>query len=94
LDNNSPASLLDAICSRLRPETVPAIRATIETAIAEQCGDQPDPAAVVRFLEDIRLAQSLSGADIDYAQHYTQLHRTGEAFMRLIQTVNAAKSKE
>ena len=57
MDNNT---LLDAICSRLRPEKVAAIRAAIEDALARQFGDQSDPAAVTRFLDDIRVAQAMS----------------------------------
>lgn len=90
MDNNTPASLLDAICSRLRPDAAPAVRAAIETAVTEQLGPTPGQAEVVRFLEDIRPARSLPAADLTYAQHYTQLHRTGEAFMHLIQAVKAA----
>ena len=90
MDNNTPASLLDAICARLRPDAAPTVRTAIETAVTEQLGPSPDQADVVRFLEDVRLAQSLPAADLTYAQHYTQLHRTGEAFMRLIQAVKAA----
>jgi len=87
LDNNT---LLDAICSRLRPEKVAAIRAAIEDALARQFGDQSDPAAVTRFLDDIRVAQAMSGIDIDYAEHYTQMHKAGVDFMALIQAVKAA----
>ncbi|MGD9610924.1 MAG: hypothetical protein AB7U59_16085 [Desulfovibrionaceae bacterium] len=87
MDNNT---LLDAICSRLRPEKAAAIRAAIEDAIASQLGDQPDPAAVARFLDDIRVAQAMSGIDIDYAEHYTQMHKAGVDFMALVQAVKAA----
>jgi hypothetical protein len=84
------AAILDAICSRLRPETVAAIRADIEAAILGQFGQTPDATEVVRFLDDIRVAQSMSGIDIDYAEHYTHMHKAGVDFMRLIQAVKAA----
>jgi hypothetical protein len=87
LDNN-PA--LDAIMARLRPEKAEAIRALIKGAIARQFGENPDPADVGRFLDDIRVAQSMSGIDIDYAEHYTHMHQAGVDFMRLVQTVKAA----
>jgi formate-dependent nitrite reductase cytochrome c552 subunit len=87
LDNNTP---LDAILARLRPEKVAAIRAAIEDAIARQFGDQPDPAEITRFLDDIRVAQAMSGIDIDYAEHYTHMHKAGVDFMALIQAVKAA----
>lgn len=86
--DSSPA--LDAVCARLRPETVADIRARILAAIARQFGDDPDPAAVDRFLADIRLAQSMSGIDMDYAEHYAQLHQAGLDFMALVQAVKAA----
>ncbi len=87
MDNNAA---LDAICSRLRPEKVETIRALILDAIRRQFGDTPDPAAVRRFLDDIRVAQAMSGIDIDYAEHYTHMHQAGEDFMRLAQAVKAA----
>jgi len=87
LDNNT---LLDVICSRLRPETVSDIKARIRAAIASQFGEQPDPADVARFLDDIRVAQAMSGIDIDYAEHYTQMHKAGVDFMTLVQAVKAA----
>lgn len=99
MDNNQPASprldaqstaSLDAICARLRPETIPAVRASIEDAITSQFGNAPDPAQIARFLDDIRVAQAMSGIDIDYAEHYTQMHKAGVDFMRLIQAVKAA----
>lgn len=88
MDSNLP--VLDAICARLRPETVPDIRARILAAIARQFGDTPDPAALDRFLADIRLAQAMSGIDMDYAEHYAQLHQAGLDFMALVQAVKAA----
>jgi hypothetical protein len=88
LDNDNPA--LAAILARLRPETVPAIRARIEDAIARQFGETPDPAALTRFLEDIRIAQAMSGIDMDYARHYTEMHQAGVDFMALVQAVKAA----
>ena len=88
MDSNSPA--LDAVCARLRPEAVPDIKARILSAIARQFGDSPDPAAVDRFLADIRLAQSMSGIDMDYAEHYTHMHDAGVDFMALVQAVKAA----
>jgi hypothetical protein len=84
------STLLDAICARLRPESAPTIRARIETALVRQFGDSPDPDAVTRFLEDIRLAQVMSGIDMDYAEHYTQMHKAGVDFMALAQAVKAA----
>ncbi|MEA4857499.1 MAG: hypothetical protein AAGU21_04790 [Solidesulfovibrio sp.] len=87
MDNN-PA--LAAILARLRPEKTAPVRALILDAIARQFGDDPDPAAVTRFLDDIRVAQSMSGIDIDYAEHYTHMHQAGVDFMRLVQTVKAA----
>jgi hypothetical protein len=87
LDNNPT---LDAILARLRPEKADAIRALILDAIARQCGDSPDPSDVSRFLDDIRVAQSMSGIDIDYAEHYTHMHQAGVDFMRLVQAVKAA----
>ena len=84
------AQTLDAILSRLRPGTVQAVRAAILDAIGRQFGPEPDPAAVARFLDDIRVAQSMSGIDIDYAEHYTHMHQAGVDFMRLIQAVKAA----
>lgn len=88
MDNSTPA--LDAILSRLRPDAAPAVRAAIEDAISRQFGPEPDPAAVARFLDDIRVAQSMSGIDIDYAEHYTHMHDAGVDFMRLVQAVKAA----
>lgn len=88
MDNEHPA--LTAILARLRPETVPAIKARIEAAITEQFGASPDPEAVTRFLEDIRLAQAMSGIDMDYARHYTEMHKAGVDFMTLAQAVKAA----
>jgi len=100
LDNNAVAKApvldaasaraLDAVCSRLRPEAVPAIRAAIGEAILRQFGDSPDPVACARFLDDIRVAQAMSGIDIDYAEHYTHMHDAGVDFMRLVQAVKAA----
>ncbi len=99
MDNNAPASptrdpaaarTLDAILARLRPDQVATIRALIEDAVARQCGPEPDPATVARFLDDIRVAQAMSGIDIDYAEHYTHMHDAGVDFMRLIQQVKAA----
>ena len=87
MDNN-PA--LDAILARLRPEKVDAIRTLLLDAIARQFGDSPEPAALARFLDDIRVAQSMSGIDIDYAEHYTHMHQAGVDFMRLVQAVKAA----
>jgi hypothetical protein len=87
LDNN-PA--LDAILARLLPEKADAIRALILDAVARQFGENPDPAALARFLDDIRVAQSMSGIDIDYAEHYTHMHQAGVDFMRLVQDVKAA----
>ncbi|WP_428563172.1 MAG: hypothetical protein ACP59X_23315 [Solidesulfovibrio sp. DCME] len=87
MDNN-PA--LAAILARLRPDKAEAVRALVLDAIARQFGDSPDPAAVTRFLDDIRVAQSMSGIDIDYAEHYTHMHQAGVDFMRLVQTVKAA----
>ncbi|EHJ48495.1 hypothetical protein DFW101_2491 [Solidesulfovibrio carbinoliphilus subsp. oakridgensis] len=84
------AQTLDAILSRLRPDTVPAVRAAIKDAIGRQFGPEPDPATLARFLDDIRVAQSMSGIDIDYAEHYTHMHDAGVEFMRLIQAVKAA----
>jgi hypothetical protein len=81
---------LAAILAHLRPETVPDITARIEQAIARQFGDAPDPAAVLRFLKDIQLAQSMSGIDMDYARHYTEMHQHGVDFMALVQAVKAA----
>ena len=81
---------LDAILARLRPEKIEAIRALVTDAICRQFGDAPDPAMVARFLDDIRVAQSMSGIDIDYAEHYTHMHQAGVDFMRLIQAVKAA----
>ncbi len=81
---------LDAVCSRLRPAEAPAIRARILEAVRRQCGDAPDPAKVARFLDDIAVAQSMSGIDIDYAEHYTHMHDAGVDFMRLVQAVKAA----
>ncbi|WP_300159173.1 hypothetical protein [Solidesulfovibrio sp.] len=86
--HNNP--VLDAILARLRPEKAEAVRALILDAVARQFGDSPDPKAVERFLDDIRVAQSLSGIDIDYAEHYTHMHQAGVDFMRLIQAVKAA----
>lgn len=87
MDNN-PA--LTAILTRLRPDKTAEIRTLIENAVARQFGETPDPAAVTRFLDDIRVAQSMSAIDINYAEHYTDLHQTGVDFMRLVQTVKAA----
>lgn len=87
MDNST---LLDTVCARLRPETVPDIKARIEAAITSQFGASPEPAAVARFLEDIRLAQSMSGIDMDYAEHYSQMHKAGVDFMALVQAVKAA----
>jgi hypothetical protein len=88
LDSNHPS--LAAILARLRPETVADIKARIETAVTRQFGDNPDPDALARFLEDIRLAQSMSGIDMDYARHYTEMHQAGVDFMALAQAVKAA----
>uniref|UniRef100_I2PWU6 Uncharacterized protein n=1 Tax=Desulfovibrio sp. U5L TaxID=596152 RepID=I2PWU6_9BACT len=88
--DSATAHTLDAILSRLRPDTVPALRAAIQDAIGRQFGPEPDPATVTRFLDDIRVAQSMSGIDIDYAEHYTHMHDAGVDFMRLIQAVKAA----
>jgi hypothetical protein len=91
LDNNTAGSLrLDAICSRLRPETVAGIRARIEEALCRQFGPEPDPDDVARFLDDIRLAQAMSGIDMDYAEHYTRMHDAGVDFMSLVQAIKAA----
>ena len=87
MDSNAT---LDAILARLRPEKIDAIRSRIEDAVASQFGPDPDPAALNRFLEDIRVAQAMSGIDIDYAEHYTDMHKAGVDFMRLIQAVKAA----
>ncbi len=87
MDNNPT---LDAILARLRPEKAEEIRALILDAVARQFGENPDPAALARFLDDIRVAQSMSGIDIDYAEHYTHMHQAGVDFMRLIQAVKAA----
>jgi len=87
LDNNPT---LDAIIARLRPEKAEEIRSLITDAVAEQFGPTADPADVKRFLDDIRVAQSMSGIDINYAEHYTDLHKAGVDFMRLIQAVKAA----
>ena len=87
MDNNPT---LDTILARLRPEKAAEIRALILDAIARQCGDTPDPTALARFLDDIRVAQSMSGIDIDYAEHYTHMHQAGVDFMRLVQAVKAA----
>lgn len=81
---------LAAILGRLRPETVPDMKARIEDAIAGQFGDAPDQAAVVRFLKDIQLAQAMSGIDMVYARHYTELYHAGLDFMDLVQAVKAA----
>jgi len=88
LDSEHP--LLTDILSRLRPETVADIKARIETAITEQFGAAPEPEAVARFLEDIRLAQAMSGIDMDYASHYSEMHKVGVDFMSLAQAVKAA----
>ena len=97
MDNNTspalaPAALagLATICSRLRPDAVDGMRAAILAAITRQFGQTPEPAAVVRFLDDIRVAQEMSGIDIDYAEHYTHMHQAGVDFMRLVQAVKAA----
>ena len=87
MDNN-PA--LDAIIARLRPEKAAVIRKDITDAVAKQFGETPDPADVKRFLDDIRVAQSMSDIDINYAEHYTDLHKTGVDFMRLVQAVKTA----
>ena len=87
MDNNPT---LDAILARLRPEKADAIRELITDAVARQFGDSPDPTALARFLDDIRVAQSMSGIDIDYAEHYTHMHQAGVDFMRLVQAVKAA----
>lgn len=88
MDSEHPT--LTAILARLRPQAVPDIKARIEAAIAEQFGASPDPEAVGRFLEDIRLAQAMSGIDMDYARHYTEMHKAGVDFMALAQAVKAA----
>ena len=87
MDSNAT---LDAILARLRPEKIDTIRSRISDAVASQFGPDPDPAALTRFLEDIRVAQAMSGIDIDYAEHYTDMHKAGVDFMRLIQAVKAA----
>ena len=87
MDNNAT---LDAIAARLRPEKAAAVRTLIEEALAAQFGPDADPADIERFLDDIRVAQSMSGIDIDYAEHYTHMHKAGVDFMRLIQAVKAA----
>ncbi|MGE4537382.1 MAG: hypothetical protein AB7D37_09900 [Desulfovibrio sp.] len=87
MDNNPT---LDAIIARLRPEKAEEIRSLITDAVAKQFGPTADPADVKRFLDDIRVAQSMSGIDINYAEHYTDLHKAGVDFMRLIQAVKAA----
>ena len=87
MDSNAT---LDAIIARLRPEKIDSIRNLITDAVTSQFGSDPDPAALTRFLEDIRVAQAMSGIDIDYAEHYTDMHKAGVDFMRLIQAVKAA----
>lgn|GEM_PF-2075233 len=84
------AATLDAVIARLRPDAAPAIRSRIEEALAARFGPDADPGDVQRFLDDIRVAQSMSGIDIDYAEHYTHMHKAGVDFMRLIQIVKAA----
>ncbi len=87
MDNNPT---FDAILARVRPEKLEAIRGLITDAVARQFGPEPDPAALTRFLDDIRVAQSMSDIDINYAEHYTDLHKSGVDFMRLIQAVKHA----
>ncbi|EFL51654.1 hypothetical protein DesfrDRAFT_1509 [Solidesulfovibrio fructosivorans JJ]] len=87
MDNNT---ILDAIITRLRPEKAETIRNLITDAVAKQFGESPDPTEVKRFLDDIRVAQSMSDIDINYAEHYTDLHKAGVDFMRLVQAVKTA----
>jgi hypothetical protein len=80
-----------ALLDRLRPDRVPAARALLLSALARACGDPPDPEAAARLLADLRLALSLSGADLDYADHYARMHQAGVDFLALARELKEAE---
>jgi len=83
-------SKINQILLKIEFEERPRIKGEINDALAARFDPDADPADVQRFLDDIRVAQSMSGIDIDYAEHYTHMHKADVDFMRLIQIVKAA----
>jgi len=91
LDQQSEA-MLESITERLDPAQAAGIRSRILDAVTHAWGARPAPDETLRFLTDIRIAQDMSGIDMDYAEHYTQMHQAGVDFMALVQAVKAAEN--
>jgi len=89
LDSQSE-DILASILDHIEPCQAASIRALLLDAVADAWGQHPDPAAMHRFLLDIRIAQDLPATDLDYAEHCSRMHETGVDFMDLVQIVKAA----